>query len=308
MKKYIRANEMLSKERLEVAKNPNTPAKVLELLAADADRHVRWAVAENPNTPATSLELLADDEFLYARKAVAENPNTPAKVLELLAADSNYGIRSAVAENLSTPAKLLELLADDDDYYVRASVAANRNTPAKILEILANDSEDYVRWSVAANRNTPATSLELLANDGDRDVREAVAKNPNTPPRLVETKSKKFSWSKLIRRLKYEAENGFDPLYEETSAGSELLSICYSVQDKLGIWLEPSIQGGHGEIWFYSSADDSTLASNYDFETFNDNVISLALESRNKTEFSNKYKDFIQSILDDPDYASEDDE
>jgi hypothetical protein len=37
--------------RVELAKNPNTPINILEILAHDQDQDVRSFVAENPNTP-----------------------------------------------------------------------------------------------------------------------------------------------------------------------------------------------------------------------------------------------------------------
>ena len=40
---------------IEAAKNPNTPASLLEKLVADEDEDVRSAAAKNPNTPSSAL-------------------------------------------------------------------------------------------------------------------------------------------------------------------------------------------------------------------------------------------------------------
>jgi len=110
-------------------------------------------------------------------------------------------------------------------------------------------------------------------------------------------KSKRINWKSLVNNLQREAEDGIDPLYEQTEAGEKLESIQQEVENALGIWLEPSIQGGQGGIWFLSNEDDSTLASNYDYQTFNNETIDIAIESKNKTEFKKKYRAYLENIL-----------
>jgi hypothetical protein len=48
--------------KVELAKDPNTPLETLELLATDKYSSVRSRVAQNPNTPPKVLEQLATDE------------------------------------------------------------------------------------------------------------------------------------------------------------------------------------------------------------------------------------------------------
>jgi len=69
------------------------------------------------------------------------------------------------------------------------------------------------------------------------------------------------------------------------------------VEDKLGVWLEPSIQGGMGEIWIYSNDDDSTLAEDIDYQGFNETVLDAAYSSKNKTEFMKWYKSYLESLI-----------
>ena len=65
--------------KLELAKNPKTPAESLVELANDRDWHVRSYAASNPNTSAETLAELAKDEDIYVRCSAASNPNTPKK-------------------------------------------------------------------------------------------------------------------------------------------------------------------------------------------------------------------------------------
>lgn len=139
-------------------------------------------------------------------------------------------------------------------------------------------------------------------SDKMREIREGLLG-------IVPKKTKKKSltnWKSLANTLQSEAENGIDPLYEQTDAGEKLESVQQEVENALGIWLEPSIEGGMGGIWFLSSEDDRTLASNYDYQTFNEETIDMAIESKNKTEFKKRYKSYLENILNE--YAFEEDE
>ncbi len=70
-------------EKIELAKNPNTPTETLKVLATDKDSSVRRAVARHPNIPAETLKVLATDEDYYVRYDVAQNPNYKTQTLEL---------------------------------------------------------------------------------------------------------------------------------------------------------------------------------------------------------------------------------
>ena len=80
-----RKNFEAIRKAISVAKNPNTPAEVLEELANNNFRHgayeydfIAVAVAENPNTPVRVLEKLANGTLNpWLISALARNPNTP---------------------------------------------------------------------------------------------------------------------------------------------------------------------------------------------------------------------------------------
>ena len=58
------------KLKLELAKNPNTPEKILAELAKDSCEAIRRAVAENPNTPIAVLIEMAKDYDETVREIV----------------------------------------------------------------------------------------------------------------------------------------------------------------------------------------------------------------------------------------------
>jgi hypothetical protein len=158
---------LTEKQKLELAKNPDTSSGMLEFLATDENEEVRGNVAENINTPSEILERLATDRSYWVRWRVAKHPNTSPKVLGRLATeetDINDYVRHAVAENPNTPSEFLVRLvtkatgASYIEVNIRRNVAYNPNTPSEILEVLANDEDWVVREGVAQNLKSRTVS------------------------------------------------------------------------------------------------------------------------------------------------------
>ena len=82
-------NPVLSIDKEELAKNPNTPAETLKVLATDREEQVRIFVAANPNTPVATLKVLATDTEWFVRCGVIFNPSTPVEILQLVATDKD---------------------------------------------------------------------------------------------------------------------------------------------------------------------------------------------------------------------------
>ena len=71
-------------DKIDQAKNPNTPQETLKVLATDSDWRVRRWVAKNPNTPQEILEVLATCEYYWIRYDVANNPNATELIRRLV--------------------------------------------------------------------------------------------------------------------------------------------------------------------------------------------------------------------------------
>ena len=104
-----------------LAKNPNTPIKILEKLSKHNDYTVRYNVAENPNTPIEVLKKLSKDTIETVRMYVAYNRNTTIGILDRLYRDVNPVVRYTVADNTNTPCKILKELLNDSYYDCRKS-------------------------------------------------------------------------------------------------------------------------------------------------------------------------------------------
>lgn len=123
----------------------------------------------------------------------------------------------------------------------------------------------------------------------ERAQREAEAKKARTASRR--------KWSSVLSQLRRDLEDMNDPIYEQTSAGYYIASICGEVEDALNYYVEPSTQGGRGGVWIYDEANNNeVIVRGYDFETFDSEIIDLALSSKNMTEFKKKYKNYLLNL------------
>lgn len=110
-------------------------------------------------------------------------------------------------------------------------------------------------------------------------------------------------WANLLEQLKADLneDEETDPIYEQTEGGVMLTEVCEEVEEKMGIWLEQSIQFGFGEMAIFNEDDD--LVASCDYQSFNSTVINLALKSKSESSFKKQYKNFLLSLMDE--YASE---
>lgn len=130
------ANHELERIKWLVAGNPNSPPRLLALLAKGAVTGLLQKIAENPRTPAITLAELASHCESDVRAAVAENTNTPEDGLWRLILDESPDVRFSLAENYHLSLEMLYLLAEDDNPYVsfRARKTLSRMAPSAPIE------------------------------------------------------------------------------------------------------------------------------------------------------------------------------
>jgi len=171
-----------------IAKNPNTPVKILDLLAESPVYGIPVAVAGNPTTSVETLRKLYKGDEWYAKTALSQNPNTPPDILAIFSEYTNGMIREYTASNPSTCQETLEKLAqllDDGEMNpyshgeVRSRVASNPSTSVELLGKLAQDVDYRVIRAVSKNPNLSKEDLEKYARHKDRDIRGNVASKPN---------------------------------------------------------------------------------------------------------------------------------
>lgn len=132
-----------AKDRIEVARNENTPVEVLMILAKDENGDVREGLAQNKNIPEEAAKIFANpalEEDVYVRGVLAKNENIKPYILEILAKDPQSDIRAYVALNPNTPENVLRyFLENKNEYdYIRITAIRNKKTPIDAIEAIAN--------------------------------------------------------------------------------------------------------------------------------------------------------------------------
>ena len=98
-----------TKIEIKKAKDPNTPAEVLNELAYHTEYHVRYWVANNPSAPVSALEKLVNDEkdshnsIFYT---IARNPNTPEFLLEKMIVHRIASLNAYIEANPNTSQRI----------------------------------------------------------------------------------------------------------------------------------------------------------------------------------------------------------
>ncbi|MDQ1299100.1 MAG: hypothetical protein QG558_1639 [Campylobacterota bacterium] len=85
------SNDTINLVRALVATNPSTPSDVLEKFFGD-EKIVRDGLSGNPNTPVKLLRILADDNDKMVRMRLAENRGAPHDIVESLLKDSDVAV------------------------------------------------------------------------------------------------------------------------------------------------------------------------------------------------------------------------
>jgi hypothetical protein len=86
---------------------------VMEKILNHKSEHARSSLARNPNLPFEIQEVLAEDLFDWTRENLARNKNTDQKVLHILTDDDIEDVREAVASNANTSIKDIYWLTKD---------------------------------------------------------------------------------------------------------------------------------------------------------------------------------------------------
>ena len=69
------------------------------------------------------------------------------------------------------------------------------------------------------------------------------------------------------------------------------------VYDKHNVWVEPSVQSGIGGVWIYSSDTNKSLVEAYDYQTFIQDICSIAIASNTDEEFIDGFDKYIERII-----------
>jgi hypothetical protein len=167
---------------LSFAQDPNSTPALFEMISSCADPQVLCALAKNPNTPAKILFRLAErfpSEFLH-------NPVLPLLLLEnpLFFREMTHPQLSAIIFRAEFPRELLLDLCQHPQRGI--SLMAHRAlcqhpaTPASELAACKSGGNE-VRRALAVASNTDAELLRELLCDSDAEVRRRASRHKNAP-------------------------------------------------------------------------------------------------------------------------------
>lgn len=109
--------------------------------------------------------------------------------------------------------------------------------------------------------------------------------------------ARKSKWMKLVDQLESESNNGINSIYEQTDSGTYIDKLAQKVESEIGVWGEPSTQGGSGEIVFHDADSDEQIAR-MDYSTYCDEILDLAIGSTSEKDFISSLKSYYGSIVD----------
>ena len=164
-----------AKDRLKLAKNPQTHLEILYYLAEDQDTKVRRAVAANPTTPVHVSEILANDsdvdvKLALVKRLVALLPDLSqnqyahlyafsVQALGILALDEVLKVRlalsSALRDEAYAPPEVVNQLARDLERRVSEPILklCTAVTDEALIDILIQHPDDWVIETIAGRQN-----------------------------------------------------------------------------------------------------------------------------------------------------------
>ncbi|MEV1050482.1 hypothetical protein [Streptomyces sp. NPDC049887] len=148
--------------RMLLAERRDLPARVRDLLAADADAKVLKSIAVHPGLSERQLRAMVDRHGDRVIARVAGNPDaTPALLEDLVRHDPPVRrvLREVAAHGAATATALLACLADERG---RRAAAGNPALPPRSLAGLLDDDDCRVVRAAAANPSLPLAVMARL--------------------------------------------------------------------------------------------------------------------------------------------------
>lgn len=212
-------------------------------------------------------------------------------------------------ESFSTIVISVKSLYDDDEFlgFICGEVRTVLENRSEFSENKFGNDEFYKWWVRSSNHGyklLDVTKDQIQAKFGNYDSVEDLLPRSELlkifkqfeqvlqSSKQMKSERPSITWKSLVKHL---TSDNYDS--DEQDEYTEFLdNVCLSVEEKIGLFVEPSVQGGQGGVWIYDNDTNETLVEDYDYETFNEEIIDLAINSSSKKEFITKYKDYLKGL------------
>ena len=113
-----------------------------------------------------------------------------------------------------------------------------------------------------------------------------------------ETSYKSLSWNDIQSKVEEDMNTYGNIFYhsDESYVGSYIETAVQKVEEKLGIFVEPSVQSGYGLVSVYDSTTDDLLFEE-DYETWCNALIDMVYDSTSLNNYSTKVKKYYLSKI-----------
>lgn len=228
-------------DKSRVARNPETPPYYLEELSTVDQEEKRLdvsdiviQVAQNPNTPAKALHRLAGHEDVRVQLGVANNPNVSEETLWELGHNDLFQLRYAVARNPKCSSRLLMALSEDPTDTVIEMALRHPNMPIDRLQSFADSPAISNEWkgSIAGNpSSTPEVLMSIWKKTKFSLVLLKLIANPNCPLSILVRESRS-----LIDRHREAAQDRLGKIFfKDPSAREE----AHRIETALDLGIDP---------------------------------------------------------------------
>lgn len=205
-----------------------------------------------------------------------------------LANDYYWQLRAQNSDDLQD----IMYFANSPDRWDRYNVCLNPNTPEETLKKLIHDSDKYVQEAAQTQLNSwKETGEPYWGNDYHDSI--SISNEPKSKTKFSEWPGYSF-WNSLA-----EIEDN-DEFFDSFNNAQEdyLLNTISDVENKLGIFSEPSGYGHNGSIEFSSESSENRFEPfSVDIEELDMDVFDLARSSKSKKEFGNKYEKYLLNLI-----------
>lgn len=158
-----------------IAQNPNIPISLIRKIASQRLVSIK-TLAKNPRTPADVLESLITCQQKEALLELAKNSASSKKLVTQLIVGEYEEVRAIAITHPNVPDNAEDLLG---------FVEGNPDTPADLVEKLSNDPRLHVRRLVVEHPNASEAALERLVKDRDSAIAYKASTHPNAPEPVV---------------------------------------------------------------------------------------------------------------------------
>lgn len=102
-------------------------------------------------------------------------------------------------------------------------------------------------------------------------------------------------WQEAKSNIVRIMEDGSD--LEDTDYFDYVNGLEQEVAESLGLYLEPSVQAGRGDMYVYDENNGSAVVAVVDYEEYEEDEYYRILDSSSESEYKNKFSEYLKALI-----------